>query len=113
MDCRLKSGNGEIENASLRRGRAPSPRVRGEGWGEGAFPLGSDSRIDPFTPIALQSDLSPHPKSDVSDFGHLYCRTRKHPSSVPGTALTIPMTESHSAENISPGECRVLLVERK
>jgi hypothetical protein len=30
-----------------------------------------------------------------------------------GTALTIPMTGSHSAENISPRECRVLLVERK
>jgi hypothetical protein len=27
--------------------RAPSPRVRGEGWDEGAFPLGSDSRLRP------------------------------------------------------------------
>jgi hypothetical protein len=30
-----------------------------------------------------------------------------------GTAQAIPITESHSAENISPGECRVLFVERK
>jgi hypothetical protein len=42
---------------------APSPRVRGEGWGEGASPLGSESRRGPLTRIAalrLQSDLSPH-----------------------------------------------------
>ena len=30
-----------------------------------------------------------------------------------GTAAAIPMTQSHSAENVSPGECRILLVERK
>ena len=30
-----------------------------------------------------------------------------------GTAAAVPTTESHSAENIGPGECRILLVERK
>ncbi len=30
-----------------------------------------------------------------------------------GMALTVPTTQSHTAENIGPGECRVLLVERK
>ena len=30
-----------------------------------------------------------------------------------GTALAVPITQSHTAENIGPGECRVLLVERK
>ena len=29
------------------------------------------------------------------------------------TAQAVPITESHSAENIGPGECRILLVERK
>ena len=29
--------------------RTPSPRVRGEGWGEGAYPLGSESRRAPAT----------------------------------------------------------------
>jgi hypothetical protein len=41
---------------------SPSPRLRGEGWGEGASPLGSESRTGPLTRIAalrLQSDLSP------------------------------------------------------
>ena len=28
-----------------------------------------------------RKSTSPHPKSDVSDFGHLHCRTREHPSS--------------------------------
>ncbi len=30
-----------------------------------------------------------------------------------GVAGTVPMTQSHTAENIGPGECRILLVERK
>ncbi len=42
-----------------RRVRAPSPRVWGEGRGEGASPLGSESRRRPLTRIAAQSDLSP------------------------------------------------------
>jgi hypothetical protein len=42
--------------------RTPSPGMRGEGRGEGAYPLGSESRRGPLTRIAalrLQSDLSP------------------------------------------------------
>jgi hypothetical protein len=30
-----------------------------------------------------------------------------------GTAQTVPTTKAHFAENIGPGECRVLFVERK
>ncbi len=30
-----------------------------------------------------------------------------------GTAQAVPITPSHSAENIGPGECRLLFVERK
>jgi len=30
-----------------------------------------------------------------------------------GAAQTVPITQSHSAENIGPDECRVLFVERK
>ena len=30
-----------------------------------------------------------------------------------GTATAVPTTKSHSTENVSPGECRILLVERK
>ncbi len=30
-----------------------------------------------------------------------------------GAAQTVPITHSHSAENIGPDECRVLFVERK
>jgi protein ImuA len=37
--------------------RTPSPRARGEGWGEGAYPLGSESRKGPLTLASL--DLSP------------------------------------------------------
>jgi hypothetical protein len=55
-----------------RRLRAPSPRLRGEGWDEGALPQGSDFADTPLTRIAelvigpatagrtrWQSDLSP------------------------------------------------------
>src|SRR5436190_22822233 len=42
--------------------RPPSPRVRGEGRGEGAFPLGSDSRQRPPPPIvSLRPTLPPPP----------------------------------------------------
>ena len=37
----------------------PSPRVRGEGRGEGAFPSNSESRQGPLSWIAAQSGLSP------------------------------------------------------
>jgi hypothetical protein len=30
-----------------------------------------------------------------------------------GTARAVPITPSHSAENISPGDCQVVFVERK
>jgi excinuclease ABC subunit B len=38
---------------------SPSPRVRGEGRGEGAWPPGSDSRGGPLTRRASRDDLSP------------------------------------------------------
>jgi hypothetical protein len=38
---------------------APSPRVRGEGWDEGALPPGSDSGHAP-SPARFARDLSPH-----------------------------------------------------
>jgi len=37
---------------------SPSPRLRGEGWGEGLYPQMNSWRI-PLTRIALQFDLSP------------------------------------------------------
>jgi len=37
----------------------PSPRARGEGWGEGASALGSESRQRPLTRRASRNDLSP------------------------------------------------------
>jgi hypothetical protein len=44
--------------------RSLSPRLRGEGRGEGPYQQGSDSRKRPLTRIAeaslRQSDLSPH-----------------------------------------------------
>ena len=47
---------------SRRGSRPPSPRVRGEGRGEGAFPPGSDSRQRPLTRIvSLRSTLRPLP----------------------------------------------------
>jgi len=39
---------------------APSPRVRGEGWDEGASPPRSESRRGPLTRRASRDDLSPH-----------------------------------------------------
>jgi hypothetical protein len=47
------------ENPSRDAVSAPSPRARGEGWDEGAYPLGSESRVRPLTRLAAQSDLSP------------------------------------------------------
>jgi hypothetical protein len=48
--------------------RARSPRVRGEGWGEGALPLGSESRMGPHTLViaseAKQSSLLSHKALD-------------------------------------------------
>ena len=46
------------KKANTRPLATPSPRVRGEGWGEGAYPLGSESRRGPLTLASL--DLSPH-----------------------------------------------------
>ena len=40
-------------------GGSPSPRVRGEGRGEGAWPLSSESRRGPLTRGASRHDLSP------------------------------------------------------
>src|SRR6185437_8730789 len=39
---------------------SPSPRLRGEGRGEGASPPGSESRKGPLTRRASRDDLSPH-----------------------------------------------------
>jgi excinuclease ABC subunit B len=39
---------------------SPSPRLRGEGRGEGASPRGSESRVGPLTRRASRDDLSPH-----------------------------------------------------
>ena len=43
---------------------SPSPRVRGEGRGEGAYPPGSESRRGPLTLASL--DLSPRAARDAA-----------------------------------------------
>ncbi len=61
-----------------------------------------------------------HPVASVA-YGLTDCQLRLHEpdgktrdiTSKAGSAQAVPLTQSHSAENIGPGECRVLLVERK
>jgi hypothetical protein len=44
---------------------APSPRLRGEGRGEGAFPPGSDSRRAPLTLPRFARSTSPRKRGEV------------------------------------------------
>ncbi len=39
--------------------------------------------------------------------------TTREVTNTAGKALAVPITASHTAENISPGECRILIVEHK
>jgi XRE family aerobic/anaerobic benzoate catabolism transcriptional regulator len=45
----------------------PSPRLRGEGWDEGASPPGSESRQRPLTRRASRDDLSPRAGRDEEE----------------------------------------------
>ena len=44
----------------------PSPRVRGEGWGEGAFPPGSELRQRPLTLARFAHSTSPRARGEVN-----------------------------------------------
>src|SRR5580704_5436473 len=54
----------------MSRSRAASPRVRGEGWGEGAAPLGSESRQRPLTLARFAHSTSPR-AAGRGEFGHI------------------------------------------
>jgi hypothetical protein len=64
---------------------SPSPRLRGEGRGEGLFPHAQTRGESPSPGAQERADLSPRSKSAVADFDHsLGDRSRQQPTSDAG-----------------------------